>query len=320
MNHHRRIDIELRRWLRDHYGIIGYIEALNLGATPDMIEWRVVRGEWDRICRGVFRDAARPPGPYQDLRAAWVAIGGQGAVSHASAAFLWALLPSPPENPELTVPIGGRRGFGFANLTIHRSRDLDLSTAVRRNTILVTNPLRTLVDLAGCVPPDQLTSAVDTALAGRMLTIAGLEAEIRRRARSGRPGVRLLRRHLASRGFIGAPPASVLEAHLRRLILGTGLAVPAVELRVGPDGEYRLDVAWQEILLAIEVDGYVWHFSPEHHARDVTRRNRLQQAGWTMLIYTWRQVVSEPHRVAAEITTTYRRLSAAAAGTGTGTR
>ncbi len=121
----------------------------------------------------------------------------------------------------------------------------------------------------------------------------------------------VLRHHLLDRGFIGTPPASVLEAKARRLILTLNLPVPAVELVVGDHGEYRLDIAWREIHLAIEVDGYVWHFSPAHLQRDANRRNRLQQAGWTVLVYTWRDVTAEPARMAREITAAYRRAAAA---------
>jgi len=60
--------------------------------------------------------------------------------------------------------------------------------------------------------------------------------------------------------------------------------------------------------LSIEVDGYVWHFSPEHQRRDHARRNQLIRAGWTLLVYTWRDVLEQPDRVAAEITATRARL------------
>jgi hypothetical protein len=286
--------------------VIGYTEALELGASPATVRSKADRGEWERLYRGVYRDSASPHGPYQDLRAACVATAGFGVVSHASAAWVWGLLPQPPATPELTVRRESRTVHRQARLTIHRSRDLDLTRAVTRNSILVTNPLRTLVDLAGTAMPSDLTQAVDSAIARRLLTTAGIVAEIERLSRSGRDGVAILRRHLRGRGYIGAPEPSVLEAHTRRLVARTGLPFPELELRVGEDGEYRLDLAWAAILFAVEVDGYAWHFSPEQTQRDVSRRNKLQEAGWTVLVFTWVQILHQPHLVAQQIADAYR--------------
>ncbi|MDQ6945777.1 MAG: DUF559 domain-containing protein [Actinomycetota bacterium] len=312
MSLRRQIERELRQWLRSHHSVIGYHEALDVGASPGLILYKADRGEWERMHRGVYRDTATPPGPYQDLRAACVATAGFGVISHLSAAWVWRLVGQrqPPAKPDVTVRIGTRDPRGHTGLTIHRSQDLDPDLAVQRKAILVTNPLRTLVDMAACVLPQQLTEAVDSAVARQLVTIAGLQAEIERLARRGRPGVAALRRNLVDRGFLDTPPPSVLEAHTRRLVAALDLPDPAIEVHVQADGSYRLDIAWGDILLAVEVDGYAWHFSPEHMQRDVTRRNHLQQAGWTVLVYTWRQVLQEPRRVAWEITATYRRLSA----------
>ncbi|MDQ1413616.1 MAG: hypothetical protein QOE07_2204 [Acidimicrobiaceae bacterium] len=309
VNPSQQVEIELRKWLRSHHCVIGSDEAFKIGATPYTVRRKLSRGEWDQLYRGVYRDTAGPPGPYQDLRAAFVATRGLGVVSHASAAWVWDLVPRPPGTPELTIPIGCHSSWR-PNLTIHRSRDLERTKPVNRNAILVTNPLRTLVDLAGSAPPQVLTEAVDSALARHLVTTEALMAEIDRLSRPGRDGVGTLRRHLWERGFVGAPEPSVLEAHTRRLVDSTRLPHPEVEVRVGEDGEYRLDIAWRPVFFAVEVDGYAWHFSPEHQERDVTRRNQLQQAGWTLLVYTWRQVMRQSGLVATEIIETHRRLAA----------
>jgi REase_MTES_1575/Transcriptional regulator, AbiEi antitoxin len=304
-----QVEADLRRWLRSHHGVIGYNEALRLGASPGMIRSKVARGEWTPIYRGVYRHAATPSDAYQDLRAGYVATRGVGVVSHRSAAWVWGLLPGPRAMTELSVPTNGPRPRGHPHLIVHRSGDLDLSKVVHRHSIIVTNPLRTLVDIAGVIAPADLTEAVDAAAARHLVTIAGLAAELERLARPGRDGVGVLRRHLIERGFVGAPEPSVLEAHARRLVLRSGLPLPEVELRVGEEGEYRLDIAWPAIRFTIEVDGYAWHFSPEHLRRDLSRRNVLEQLGWTIHVFTWHEVVNRPDKVIAQITATYRRLA-----------
>lgn len=309
MNPRSPIDADLRRWLRSHHGVIGYTEALRLGATPQSIRTKVAKGEWEPMHRGVYRHTSTAGGPYQDLRAGYVATRGFGVVSHLSAAWVWGLVAQPPTTPELSIRLDGRHVHGKANLTIHRSRDLDLAKAVHRNSLVVTNPMRTLVDIAGAAPPRVLTEAVDVAAARHLVTTAGLLAEIDRLSRHGRTGVDPLRRHLIERGFVGAPEPSVLEAHARRLVLRSGLPLPEVELRGGENGEYRLDIAWPAVRFAIEVDGYAWHSSPEHLRRDLSRRNDLEQLGWTLHVFTWHEVVNRPDKVVAQITTTYRRLT-----------
>jgi len=317
MGTRRELEAKLRQWLRTHHGVISLHEALRLGATPAIVKSKVKRREWERVYRGVYRDTATPQSPYQDIRAAYLATGARAVASHASAAWVWGLLRQPSAIPELTMPATSRVSRGEHGFVLHRSKDLIVAQAVSRNGLLVTNPLRTLVDLAGSTLPEQLTEAVDYAVARRLVTVAGLEAEIDRLARPGRAGPGALRRHLHDRGFIGAPPPSVLEAHFRRLVIGLGMDLPAIEHTAGDDGQYRLDVAWVAIKLAVEVDGYVWHFSPEQKERDEIRRNRLQRAGWRVLVYNWRQVLRDPDPVRREIIATYRQLSPLA-GTTTG--
>ncbi len=316
MNNRRsKIEADLRQSLRTHHGIITLREALELGASRGLIRNKLENNTWVRMYRGVYRDTTVPRSPYQDLRAAFVATHGRGVVSHSSAGWLWDLIPAAPTRPELTVPFldgGSAYPRGLAqHVAVHRSRDIDIAKAVLRRDVLVTNPMRTIVDVAATLPPDQLDNATDRALAARLFTIPALVAELDRLARRGRPGVGALRRSLKDRGFIGAPAPSVLESKMLRLIVAAGLPLPKVELTVGLEGEYRLDFAWPDLLLTVEVDGYVWHFSPEHQQRDHARRNHIQDLGWAHHVYTWREVNDEPGRVSRQIRASYyTRLSA----------
>ena len=73
-------------------------------------------------------------------------------------------------------------------------------------------------------------------------------------------------------------------------------------------GRYRLDYAWPEVGLALEVDGYVWHASAEQMRHDHKRRNGLA-VDWTFLIFTWAQVLHEPEGVIDQVATTYWHLA-----------
>jgi hypothetical protein len=303
------LEIALREWLRDHHGVISYAEAQRLGATPNLIESKLRSGEWISIHRGVYRESACPPSPYQDLRAAYLATNKYGVISHLSAAWVWDLVDRAPEVPHVTVVRSGRDARSDKRITVHQTRDLDVTKAIHRNGIPVTNPMRTMVDVATIVLPDQLTEMVDKALAAQLVPTAGIQGEIDRLSKRGRGGVGILRRNLLERGYIGAPEPSVLEARARRLVAKTGLPLPEVEVRTGEDGKYRIDIAWAPILFAVEVDGYAWHFSPTQKQHDDARRNDLQRDGWKILVYSWTDVLREPSRVAREITEAYSQLS-----------
>jgi very-short-patch-repair endonuclease len=73
----------------------------------------------------------------------------------------------------------------------------------------------------------------------------------------------------------------------------------------------RLDAAYPERRIAIEVDGYEAHSSPEAFQRDRTRQNRLVALGWTVLRFTWADVVHRPSMVAQAIKEAIIRLPAA---------
>lgn len=308
----RLCETDLRHWLRDHYGVISLDEAKQLGGTPPSIRRRVAVGDWEELCEGVYRATVVPPTPQQRLRSAYLATRKIGVISHTSAAWLWGLCRDEPPMVEVTIPKSARMRCRLPNLVLHRCRDLEWA-AVHSHLqgLPLTNPLRTIVDVAAVLPPNDLTDVVDKALARQLVTPVGLNAELERLARRGRSGVGTLRRHLLDRGFIGAPLPSVLEAKTQRVLLMARVPIPEAEYRTGPDGEYRLDFAWVDIMLAVEVDGYVWHYTPQHQQRDLRRRNALQSEGWTLLVYTWRDICREPPRVVREVRANYDRLAQA---------
>jgi very-short-patch-repair endonuclease len=278
-------------YLAGHYGVVSHERALALGLTPQQVYRQVESGRWVRLHRGVYLAASHPRCPESQIVAACQAVRGAVA-SHVSAAWLWALVPSPPARSEITVPIGGvsrRQG-----ITVHRSGDLDPDRVLIHRAIPVTDPLRTLVDLAASAPKE-LDDAVDRALSRRILTVQALEAEHDRLARPGRKGVRTLREALKRRGLVQAPTASVLESRVLRLLRQWRITPLGVEVVVA-DGRYRIDVMLAPGL-ALEVDGYAFHWSPEAKAADSQRRNRLALQGIRVVEADWVTVMRHPDQL-----------------------
>jgi hypothetical protein len=169
---------------------------------------------------------------------------------------------------------------------------------IRRN-IPVTDPIRTLADLGDVVEAPVLDDAIDRALAGRLITVEGLEREVERLHQHGRRGVRHLRRALERRGFRGVPHPSVLESRTLRVLRTCGVEPIGTEVVVC-DGRYRLDILLKPGM-ALEVDGYTFHWSPEAKAADSRRRNDLRLSGIIVLEADWVTVIREPQSLQATV-------------------
>lgn len=142
----------------------------------------------------------------------------------------------------------------------------------------------TAVDLASVVVGTELDRAVDRGLASGLFTVAALRAEVSRRA--GRRGTGRLAERLEQRGLIGAPKPSVLESRATRFLHRYRIPVIGSEIVMGDDGEYRVDFRLVEGVMW-EVDGYVWHFTPEQMARDNARRDAIRLTGTDLYVDTW---------------------------------
>jgi hypothetical protein len=297
----------INRWFAAHHGLITRSQAEQLGLSDDEIDGLLRRGFWERLHSRVYRLAASPRSPVQLLYGASLGAGAGAVASHRSAAWLWDLVDRAPPTPEISVPVGRRPRLD--NVVVHRSNDLDLGGARTRliKGIPTTDPLRTLVGFAAKASREDLTTAIDRALARRLTAVARIDDELRRLRRQGRPGIRALRSNLRTRGLIGVPHPSVLESRMMRLFVRSHLPVPKVEVVVGPQGEYRLDFSYPDRKKAIEVDGYAYHSSPEQVQRDNARRNSLEVQGWQFLVYTWLDVTRQARRTAGEISAFYGR-------------
>lgn len=74
-----------------------------------------------------------------------------------------------------------------------------------------------------------------------------------------------------------------------------------------PSGPVRLDAAWPEVKLAVELDGAAFHGSPAARERDLRRDAALAALGWVVLRFSYRRLMREPEACRAEILAAYRR-------------
>jgi hypothetical protein len=304
----RSVNGVVARRFRDQHGLVLREQLVGLGFTARQIQHRLAIGEWLPVHPGVYRSSVTPVTAEQRLLAACFAAGPRSVASHGSAAWLWGLLDHAPDRPILSVPSTAHPHL--RGVELHRLGDLDPRRVSYRKAIPCTDPLRALVDLAATTERRVVVDALDQALSSRLVSGQAVAAELERRSVRGRRGVRPLREVVVSRGIIGAPRASVLERQTRQLLDRWGIPVTGQEIKGGPDDRYRLDFMLIPPV-AMEVDGYTHHWSPEAKAHDEARRNRLRLDGIFLLVYTWIDIRHDQFRVHRELRTALTRYAQA---------
>jgi len=294
---------ELGRRFRDQFGVINRSQLYAIGVSNHVLRNRLTTGEWEQLSPNTFRLASSSPCPEQHLIAALLAVGPAAVASHQSAAWLWRMTDPPGRHAIIVPRVVSTRPTGC---DVHRPTEFPAQIVTVRN-IPCTAPLRTVIDVAAVMPPPVVEEAVDRALASKLVTLEAIDAELARSARKGRPGLTALRRTLRWRTLPGSSQPSVLESRVMRLLRQAAIKPLAAEVKAGPDLRYRVDILIAPGL-ALEVDGYMYHNSPGQMAEDARRRNRLQLSGVQTLVYTWRDVVYDGHRVVAEVRNALDRL------------
>jgi very-short-patch-repair endonuclease len=306
----KRIPAGLTRLFHDQHSVVSGSQLRLYGVDWREQQSRVASGEWSPIGRSCVRLAGARLIPEMTLMAAILDAGPRSVASHQSAAWLWNLHPA-PDRHAITIPAAC--SAKVVGASVHRLVDPWHTSYVRN--IPCTNPLRTVVDAAAVLPGPALDETVDRALAARLVTVEGIEAEIGRLSRQGRSGPGSLRRALRRRGYIDWPQPSVLESTALRLFRQGRIRPLKVEVVAGEGGRYRLD-ALLHSRLAVEFDGYTYHFAPEMKAHDERRRNRILLEGIALLVYTYADVMWDGRRVLGEICEALNRVRASAAPPG----
>ena len=96
---------------------------------------------------------------------------------------------------------------------------------------------------------------------------------------------------------------SVPETIARLVFRSADLPVPVCQYEVTADGVWiaRVEFAWPEARLVVEIDGFAWHSSKVAMQKDYERSRRLFHAGWDVLRFTADDLRTGPVAVAAEV-------------------
>jgi very-short-patch-repair endonuclease len=280
-----RIDALLRR----QDGVISLYQATAAGLTARAVHRRVASGRWRRLHPRVFHCTG---GELSDTGRVWAAAlwaRPRAAVTGLAAAWWHGLVADCPDVVEVTVARtrqpGGRPGVRV------RRRDLADADLVLSQFLLVSDVPLTVLEAAVQLDADG-PEFLDRALQRRVRFEALSRAHHRNLGRQGSP---------AAAALLGAAAdgaASVAERRLVRLLRAAGLT--GWRLGYAVSG-YLLDLAFPAARVAIEVDGWAWHSTADRFRADRRRQNALILAGWTVLRFTWDDLVHRPDAVLAQI-------------------
>lgn len=296
--------LDLRRQAGWQAGVLTRQQALRSGMPAGAVAWRLKRGTWRQVYRGVYVTFT---GPLPRGAQLWAAVlyAGEGArLSHQTAAELLGLIDRCASLIHLTVP-AGRRVAPPAGMIIHISSRAGLRWRFARGTPPHTLAEETIVDLVHAATDlDDVVGYVIAGFARNLASAGQLHAAVTARKK--------LRWRGELAGIIAAAASgthSVLEYRYDRDV-ACAHGLPAAGKQVpftNPDGSrgYR-DRYYDGYGLVVELDGVRYH-PEERRSRDIGRDNHAAAAGGATLRYGWADVTRRQCAVAAQVYAALRK-------------
>lgn len=230
--------------------------------------------------------------PVEGWLTAAILHGGPGAaLSHATAAWWWGLIPEPPSRIQVSTTSRART---IPEVEVHHPRRLGI---VHHKRLPVTPVAQTLRDYAATASDAQVRRALAEADYLGLLDIAAIHEELGR----GRGGSSRLSRALKRHEPRLARTRSRLERAFLALCERYSLPLPEVNAKVG---RMRVDALWARERLVVEVDGHGGHRSRAQLDRDRRRELHCRAHGLRVNRYSEDQLEREPDLVAADLRAT----------------
>lgn len=246
------------------------------------VESAVRRGELVELWAGVLVDADCATKLVSRAAGALLVGGPRAAIAGSTAANLHGCTAAPGLPVHLMVPYG-KSLRPAPGLVVHRGRGYE-PTSCDIDGLRVLALDRTLVDILATGQPGNALAIVDQALA---LVPVEQRAAFRTRLHMGladredpRGTVRGARILDVATGRAESPRESLLLW----AIVDAGLPPPEVNWPVlDIDGTeiYRLDLAWPELRIAVEYNGYAAHVG--RRVEDEARVRDLERRGWIVI-------------------------------------
>jgi hypothetical protein len=246
-------------------------------------------------------------------RARAAALWAKAPVSHSTALRLWEVLDHDAEAIHVTVP-ADRYPRRTSGVIVHRTTVHLPTTRIRG--IPVTSLGRSIVDTWDWAHRSKkghrnggepiARQAVIECVRRRRIGVGALRAESAKlRVHAGKASLTTLL-DLVEQGC-----QSELEIWGVLHVLPGAPVLPApvqqYGVRLGNGRTVRLDAAWPDLRVAVELDGAAFHGSREARERDLRRDTALAALGWVVLRFSYARLMSDPDGCRREIEAVLRQ-------------
>jgi len=292
-------DKQLAQLAAGQGGVVLRSQAFAVGLTRSMVQRRIVSGALIKASPGVYL----LPGHAYTLRSVLRAVTAAlpAVVSHESAAETHDLPYVKRGLVVVTVPI--RTTHTFPGVVVHQSTDVLPHHITEVGGLRVTNVPRTIFDLAARMRGRRLQMLIEQAVVERRCSwedLVGVRDEL---ARRGRPGSTLFRTVMSGIGPGLAVAESALEVRGLSLLEDGGMPEPVQQFPFPwrEAGEGRIDLAYPEARVIVELDGRRWHSRTDSFDIDRERDRAAQLAGWRVFRFTWHHLEANPEEFIATV-------------------
>jgi very-short-patch-repair endonuclease len=275
-------------------------QLLDRVSRGTLANW-LAAGKLIRVGQG--RYALPAAAPLWRTRLAAALEGRRAVASHVTALALWGLVEHPSGPVHITVDLT-KSAHGSAGVVVHRS-DGAFDQRLRVDSLAVTTAERSLVDAWGSpapLRPEQVRAAAITAVRRRVCRPPDIQREVARRPQ-------LARRAELSRlvSLLADGCQSELEIWgCLQVLRAPGMPPFVQQRRVVVNGEaFFLDAAYDEVKLAVEMDGAAWHGSRQQRERDIRRDALLATVGWQTLRFGFQRMTTAAEACRRDIKAAY---------------
>ncbi|MGY1593099.1 DUF559 domain-containing protein [Geodermatophilus sp. SYSU D00708] len=265
--------------------------------SPRTIGSWVARGRLVRLRPGVLAlpEAAR----HWRVRVAAAVEGREAVASHVTALAMWELVQHPPGPVHVSVD-SSMSARGSSGVVVHRAPGV-YEERRRVEGLAVTSAERSVVDTWGRpsgVSRDDVRAAAIAAVRTRLCRPRELDLELARHRRlPGRGGLA----RLVSLLVDGCRSELEIWGCLE-VLRAPGMPPFVQQRRVTVAGRtFFLDAAYDDVLLAVEMDGAAWHGSRDQREQDISRDALLATVGWQTLRFGYRRLTTSPDGCRREI-------------------
>jgi predicted transcriptional regulator of viral defense system len=270
------------------FGWISAWQLRRIGVSRSTVQDWTKAAYLHRELPGVYAVGHRARSVEGDLAAALLYAGPGAMLSHGTAAWWLGLLDSRPSINHISTPRGCRSRKGFR---VHARRDL---ARIWHKGLPATSVAQTLLDFAATASPDRVRFALANADYHALLDLAAIEELLGQ----GRPGTTTLRAALKRHQPRLALTRSALERAFIEFCETNQIPLPEVNVRV--EG-WLVDAVWRDQRVVVELDGHKGHRSAAQLERDHQRDLTLRAAGFTVVRYTYHQLIEQAIAIAAEL-------------------